>query len=183
MKRFIETWKNWTAVFFFFTVSPSLKDRRENSALAVKLILSVHVNIKLFRCLQDKSWRVSIEYRWSQWLIIRDICFTGRVTWKINVYLMFPAIPLQTLLIFVVLLNWTQVKSDSRCGRLCKRCAWLVQRFSGPDVSEETCWAVGLVTWLLVHYLFCSEVTCGFPSIEGEKTTLSSQVRLFSFLF
>lgn len=64
---------------FFSSVSPSLKDRRDNSALAVKLILFIHVNIKLFSWLQGKSWRVSI-----------DICFTGRVTRKINVYLMFP---------------------------------------------------------------------------------------------
>lgn len=53
MKRFIETYGR--TGLLFFSVSPPLKDRRDNSALAVKLVLFIHVNIKLFGWLQGEG--------------------------------------------------------------------------------------------------------------------------------
>lgn len=64
---------------------------------------------------------------------------------KINVYLMFPldSFPNITDTCSFVELDAAagkKVKSDSRCGRRCKkRVTFASLTFSGPDVSDETC--------------------------------------------
>lgn len=137
----------------------------------------------------ESNWRVSIEYRLSQGLIIRDIYCTGRVTWKINVYLKFSfdSFPNITNTCFIDLnaaaRKWNQTPDVDVVARnardFCN--SWRFQDLtSATKLAELLVWQT--VTWLLFHCLFCSEVICGLPSIEGEKT-LSSQVGLFSSSF